>query len=597
MQRPARLFSFFLIATTILLSGCANVVSPTGGPRDRTPPKVTACNPPLNTTWFKGSAFRIDFDEFVTLKNQATEVYISPPLKKPLDARLHGKSLVVKFNDDLDTNLTYSITFGNAIADLTEGNILKGFNYVFSTGGHVDTLSLMGNLVSAFDHKPQKDVFVELYLDNNDTIAFDSLPIKVPPYYITKTDEKGNYIFNNLQHNKFILFALADLNGDLIFNQSAEKIAFYDSLVTPYYITVKRADTAKKDTMLQKKQRRLPANVQEAELQRKADSAHVADSINLIHQLYPSFPLFQFEESDSVQRLLKSTFPKEGYALFKFRFPVQQVRFVPLNFDSTASWCVEEYSKHRDSVTLWITRPQTDSLVLKIMTGQNVPDTVTLEVQKKSKPVKPGKKSMSEQLAIDNSARSFGLNQYKNKLLLTFSWPLIRWNFSKVLLIEEKDTLHPAIEFTDSLRRTIVVNHNWKEEKSYTILIPDSIFTGIGNISHDSLRLPFKTRAERDFGNLILSMNMDNRPGQYIVQLTNEKETGIYEEQIVNKSGKIHFDFLVPGVYKVKAIHDRNRNGRWDTGSYKKKLQPEEVIYFPKLIDIKANWDVEEDWN
>ena len=597
MLRPTPLFYFFLLATTFLLTRCANQVTPQGGPKDITPPKVIACTPDFFTRHFTGNSFKIDFDEFVVLKNPATEVYISPPLKTPLEPKLHGKSLVVKFDGKPDTNTTYSITFGNAITDLTEGNVLKGFNYVFSTGSYIDSLSLQGTLVSAFDHAPEKDIFVELYLNNNDTIAFDSLPLHVPPYYITKTDENGNFIFNNLQNKKFKLFALSDKNGDLIFNQPSEKIAFYDSLVTPYYFSVKHADTVKKDSIHPKTIKPIAVNAKNAELIRKTDSIHAADSLKKIRLLYPSFPLFLFEETDSVQRLQKSTFVKEGMALFKFRFPVKEVHFVPLNFDSTAAWCLEEYSATRDSVTLWITRLKTDSLILKVVAGEKVLDTVTLGLEKRDLPKKSSKKTVGEQLAINNPAKANGLNQFKYPLTLSFSFPLTRWNFSRVLLIEDKDTLHPPIEFTDSLKRHILVKHKWKEDKNYTIIIPDSVFFGINDISHDSIRMGFRTKAERDIGNLVLSMNMEKRPGNYIIQLMNEKESMTFEEQYISQSGKIHFNFLPPGKYKVKAIHDRNNNRHWDTGNFRLNLQPEEVIYLPKLVEIRANWDVEENWD
>ena len=597
MQRPTILFYFFLSAAALLLSRCANPVSPTGGPKDLNPPRVIACDPPLFSKNFNKNTFRIDFDEFVTLKNSVSEVFISPPQKNNPDSRLRGKSLVVKFEDRLDSNTTYSITFGNAITDLAEGNILKDFSYVFSTGAYIDSLSLRGTLVDAFDHKPQKNLFVELYLNNNDTLPLDSLPMRVPPYYITKTDENGNFTFHNLRNEKYKLFALADKNSDLIFNQPSEKIAFCDSLVTPYYIPIKHADTAAKDSSGAEQKKPLPVDAAEQELARRNDSVRKADSVKQSDLLFPSHALFLFEESDSVQRLIKSTYAREGMALFVFRFPVKEVQFIPLNFDSTAPWYLAEYSKKRDSVTLWISRRNTDSLVLKVITGQNIPDTVTMELVKKALTKKASKKIPAGQLSISCSAKAIGFNQFKDKLLLTFSCPLVRWDFSKVLLIEEKDTLHPAIEFIDSLRRNVVVNHKWKEDKNYKIVIPDSVFTGMTDISHDSIFLPFKTRSERDFGNLILTMNMDNRPGQYIVQLMNENETTIYEEHMINKSGKIRFDYLPALKYKIKAIHDRNCNGHWDTGNYKMKIQPEEVIYLPKSIDIRANWDVEENWD
>lgn len=562
--RRINIFFYLLqIIALLLLSYCAKPVSPTGGAKDITPPEVIACSPPELAAKFSENSFRIDFNEFFNLKNPATEVFISPPIKSPLNTRIRGKSLIIRFDDTLAANTTYSVSFGNAIADLTESNILKGFNYVFSTGDFVDSLSLQGTLHSAFDLKPQKDVFVGLYINNNDTLPFDSLPHKVAPYYITKTDDLGNFRFRNLRDEPFKLFALADQNGDLVFNQPSEKIAFYDSLVRPYYEKPTGNDTIR------------------------------ADSIT-----YPSCPLYQFEETDSIQRILKATFPAEGMALLTFRFPVKNLRVVPLNFDSTAPWHLEEFLLRRDSVRLWITRPGTDSLVLKIIVDNKILDTVSLEYLKREKLKRASQNEIQNQLGIINSAAGSGLNQFKNKLVLAFSYPLARYDFGKVLLIREKDTIHPEIYFSDSLKRKVTIIHNWEESTRYKILIPDSTFFGIlNNTTSDTTQMDFRTRAEKDFGNLILSMNMTGRPGQYIVQLMNEKETFVFEEKIITGSGKIRFDFMPPGKYKLKAISDRNNNHHWDTGNYRLKIQPEQVFYYPKIVEIRSNWDVEESWN
>ncbi|MCX6304819.1 MAG: Ig-like domain-containing protein [Bacteroidetes bacterium] len=597
MQRSTILFYLFLISSALLLYRCAKPVSPQGGAKDLKPPVVTACEPLNFSTKFNVKTFRIDFNEFISIKNPVTEIFISPPLRHPLDPKLRGKSLVVKIEDSLAANTTYSITFGNAIIDLTEGNIMKGFNYVFSTGDFIDTLSLQGNLQTAFDHKPQKDVFVELYINNNDTLPFDSLPLKVAPYYITKTDDQGNFMFHNLQHEQFKLFALADQNGDLVFNQPSEKIAFYDTLARPYYMAVPKPDTSQKVSPIPDKKKSPPARVKLSDSLNKIDSTREVDSIRQNNRQYPNYSLFLFEETDSVQRLLHSTFPKRGLAMLVFRFPVSSLRVVPLNFDSIAPWYLEEDTKNRDTVRLWITRPDVDSLVAKVFIGNQVLDTVRLEVTKKEIQKKSNKKEKPEQLGISNSAAGVGLNQLKNKLVVTFSYPLSRWDFTRVLLITVKDTIHPKIVFADSLKRKIFILHKWEEDKSYKILIPDSVFFGIHDISHDSVLMEFRTKGEKDFGNLIVTMNMEKRPGQYIIQLMNDRESTVFEEQVITGSGKIHFDFMPPGKYKLKAINDRNRNKRWDTGNYRLHLQPEDVIYFPKPIEIRANWDVEETWD
>jgi hypothetical protein len=597
VPRSIIIFSLFLISAAFLLVSCAKPVSPQGGPKDENPPIVVACDPPNLATHFKGKSFRIDFNEFINLKNPATEIFISPPLKSALDSKLRGKSLVVKFEDTLAPNTTYSIMFGNSIIDLTEGNILKGFTYVFSTGDFVDSLSLGGYLKTAFDLKAQKDVFVELYINNNDTIPFDSLPLRVAPYYISKTDEQGNFIFHNLQNKEFKLFALADQNGDLIFNQLSEKIAFSDSLAKPYYITIPKPDTSGKDSSRIDRQKYATARVKNIDSLQIIDSIHKVDSVSQNVLRYPQYPLFLFEETDSIQRLLHATFPKEGLALLVFRFPIKDLRVVPLNFDSISPWVITEFSKQRDSVRLWITRPKTDSLIAKVILDNKILDTINLEISRKESQKKALKKGNQDQLGMVSSAMGYGLNQYKNKLTITFSYPLIRWDFKKVLLITDKDTINPEIKFSDSLKRKIVILHKWEEDKSYKILIPDSVFYGILDITHDSVRMDFRTKGEKDLGNLIVSMNMEKRPGQYIVQLLNDKESIVYEEHIITGSQKVHFDFMPPMKYKLKAIYDHNNNKRWDTGNYRLKIQPEEVIYLQKSVEVRANWDVEETWD
>lgn len=551
-----------------------------------------ACDPPNLSTGFKGRSIRIEFDEFVTLKNPVSEIFISPPLRHAPETRLRGHSLLIDIADTLAPGTTYSITFGNALTDLTEGNILKGFNYVFSTGDYIDSLSLQGNVSLAFDHKPQKDIFVELYLDNSDTLVLDSLPLHFPPYYVTKSDADGRFRFNNLRDASYRLIALGDQNGDLIFNQPSERIAFSDSLVRPFYERVVIADTAVADSA-----------------ETGAAAAH--DTLQAVAALADSTPavavapvpappvhsLFLFEEVDSVQRIKKVTAPSEGVALLAFRYPVHNLKVVPLNFDSVAPWQRTEFSRKSDSVWLWVTRPATDSLIARVTDGEKLLDTIRMQLNKPESERKGSKKEQLKRLALQTPFSTAGLNQYKNRLKIKFSYPLSRWDFSRILLIKGKDTLRPAVAFADSIRRSIFLDTKWEEDKNYRILIPDSTFVGINGLSQDTIRIDFKTRSERDFGSLVMNMKQENRPGRYIVQLLNEAETSIYEEHIINGSGPVRFEFMPPGKYKLKAIHDRNGNGRWDTGRYRALLQPETVIYFPKSLEIRGNWEVEETWN
>jgi hypothetical protein len=592
------MFLLCLLAAAILFNRCAHPVSPEGGPKDVTPPKVLGCDPPNFSTNFQSSSIRIAFREFIALKNPLSEIFISPPLAKAPDPRLRGKDLLVKLQDTLRGNTTYSISFGQAIADLTEGNQLRDFTYVFSTGDYIDSLSLKGRVISAFNHQPLKNVFVTLYLNNNDTLPFDSLPLKTAPYYLTKTDERGDFTLSNLQDAPFKLMAIDDQNGDLIFNQPSEKIAYSDSLVKPYYIEIPKpttADSSKKDTIPVKQVQKIkltPAQV------RITDSIRQADSVKTLNAKYPSFELMLFEETDSIQRIAKSAVPRDGMIVLTFKYPIKNAEFTALNVtDSLPAAYLRENSPRQDSVTLWLSGSHADTLRLKVSDKGRILDTLNIDLQKKVKKKKDDNPEPPERLAFTtNGGGGSGFNQYRSEFTITFSYPLEKWDFGRILLVDGKDTLHPQCKFADSIKRRVVVGHKWKEEKPYKLLIPDSVFFGINNLTHDSLRIEIKTKAPKEFGNLVLTFN-PKKAGQYIVQILNEKETSVIEEQIATDSTKLNFNNMLPGKFKIKAILDKNLNRHWDTGNYRKNLQPEKVFYLSKTLEIRANWDIEETWD
>lgn len=573
----SRYFHLILLtALSVSLIRCANPVSPSGGPKDENPPQVTGCDPPSYTRNFTGNSIRIDLNEFITLKNPSGEIFFSPPLKRVPDPRLRGKSIILGWNDTLRQNTTYNINFGNAITDLTEGNTLKGFSYVFSTGPYIDSLSLEGEVVTAFNLKPVKEVFIGLYTLLQDTMPVDSLPLRVPPYYLTRADDNGNFSLRNLGTGPYMIFALADMNSDLIFNQFSERIAFLDSLVTPAYHPVPKPSDS------------LP----------EPDSTVMAhDSLNTIQVKKQRYTLRMFEQPDTVQRLIRY-----GYKHFRkidlvFRLPVADLKITPLNFDSLSRWNMIEYSPQADTLALWLTGKVTDSLTLKIQARNMPADTLELTHERVEQRGRKEETVKTEFLTLVKPSAGFSLNQFRDSLKLVWSSPILHGELSGILLTDGKDTLPASASFLDSIRRTMYISHPWKEDCSYTVIIPDSVFTGLTGIQKDSVILSFRTRAERDFGNLLLKADLSDMDGQYLIQLLSEQEDKLFEQQVLNKGGELHFRYLVPGKYKIKAIRDRNRNFRWDTGNYYRSLQPEEVLYFPGTIEIRANWDVEEKWD
>ncbi|MBU6158478.1 MAG: Ig-like domain-containing protein [Bacteroidetes bacterium] len=203
--------------------GCANIIPPGGGPIDSLPPQPVAALP-------KDSALRVDllqskftlqFDEFIELKNATEQVIISPyPAKNPLiESKL--KTLSVKFKDTLLPNTTYTIDFGNAVADINEGNIQKNFTYVFSTGNHIDSNHLSGRVLTAETGKVDSTLWAVLYSKQE-----DSTISKENPRYVARVNGKGYFRFDRLPPGQFYLYALKDADGNKRYNQPIESIAF-----------------------------------------------------------------------------------------------------------------------------------------------------------------------------------------------------------------------------------------------------------------------------------------------------------------------------------------------------------------------------------
>jgi hypothetical protein len=573
LRRYSLYLSLLPVVSLFFLTRCANAVSPSGGPKDITPPSVKACIPPNNSTWFKGKTIRVEFDEFVTAETSGDKILISPPLSEQPDYRLHGKGLNIVFADTLRPHTTYSIDFGTAISDITENNKLTGFRYAFSTGGVLDSLMLEGKVTDAFTTSPAKEVLVMLYTLDNDTVPPDSLPVLVKPLYMTRTKEDGSFSLTNLAPGKYKIFALADKSGDMLFNLKGEQIAFADSLVSPWYRHPAVPDTSSADSVA-------------------ADTAAVHANAS------QTISLRIFEPADSVQSLDKSTLVRDGMASLIFRYPPRDLRIVPLNLDSLAEFFLPDPGVTGDTMTLWLYGNLPDSVRLKVSADRMKTDTIEFPV-KFTDPNKKPKKGVVEKpkpLEVTSNSRGGIFNHFKGPLILTTSYPLRSYDLSAIRLIDGKDTLKPAAVITDPVQRNIVVKHRWAEAKPYQLFIPDSALRSVNGLANDTLRVRFRTADARNYGNLKINLTVPEGIPQVIVQLMTDNEK-ILEEVVVNKTGRISFDYLLPSKYKIKFITDLNSNRHWDSGDYFRKIQPEPVSYFPRILDLRANWDVEENWN
>lgn len=547
----------------LLLASCANIVNPSGGPRDTTPPKSIKCIPANYSSQFNSNKIEILFNEFILLKDLKSQMIISPPLNETPDITVRGKTILFEFNEKLKENTTYTIFFGDGIVDLTEGNILSGYEYVFTTGISIDTMTISGKVVNAFSQKPEKDYYVMLY-DKNE----DSIPYKEKPYYLAKTNENGDYTLNNLRNIPYKIFALKDANNNFKFDQPIERIAFADSMVVPHYKPIIKLDSTHKDSL-------------------QKDS--IKPKLNIGTQ-FSLKDLRTFQEIDSTQRLLRAEFVKKGQLLFAFRYPVKNLTIEVLDKFEQDKWKVEEWNATKDTLIYWILNPNIDSLSLIVNDNNQFIDTLNLKVRQKT--TKNSKISVPKIYPDVNLTQTF---DFYKKISFVFPNPLMKHDSLAVMLIKVGDTTNTYAICTDAVHRNFIIKNELKQGDEYKLHIKENTITDIFGLTNDSLVYYFKTNTIEDLGNFIFNINIKDTANSYIIQMLNERED-VLEQRYIDRNTKLSFKYLTPGNYIMKAIVDVNRNKRWDTGNYLRKIQPEKVIFYSTKITIRANWDLEENW-
>lgn len=595
----------FYGAFLIWCSGCAKVGSPSGGPKDETPPKVIESNPENKATHVKTEKIEITFDEFIALKNLNEELVISPPLKSRPYTRIRNKTLVIDLNDKLKENITYTLNFGNAIADNNEGNLLPDFEFVFSTGERLDSLSVTGKAINAFNLKAEKEkIYIMLYENLSDSAPYNELPS-----YITKASQQGRYAINNIKADTFRLFALKDANNNLKYDLNSEMIAFCDSLIIISPDKVEKISYVKDSSLFK------PKTKPEEKKKTKATQPE-QDTFKIpSRELYAmNIDLFLFTEENMQQKLIFKERPAPEMIELGFSRPLfDSVIITPLNF-SSSNWYLQDMAQSKDSVRIWITdssviKMDTVMLALSYTTTDSAKnfimraDTLILRYREKSSRASSanskGRESShtDEFLTLSSNIKSQSVVDLNRSLRITSARPIDRFDLNKFNLIKYEDTIghKQKLNLLDNevSAFTVVFSTEWEENMPYKLLIEPGAITDIYGKINDSVDISFRTQKSDYYGRVLVTAESKQFP--VIIQLLDEKEN-IINEKYLNEDGTVIFDFLAPKKYQLKTIFDTNANGKWDTGNYLRHLQPEKVIYYPGYIELRSNWDMETKW-
>jgi hypothetical protein len=605
---------FAVISVLIVFRGCAKIGSPMGGPKDETPPGVVRSTPDNYSTRFVDKRIEIEFNEFIQLKNINQELVVSPPQKEKPVVRLRNKTMIIDLKEALLDSTTYTLNFGQAIADNNESNVLENYQFVFSTGNFVDSLGISGLILNAFDLKPSEEpVTIMIYDDFN-----DSIPYKEIPMYIGRSTKKGYFEINNVKSDTFKVFALKDKNYNLLYDLADEDIAFLDTtiilsaeLIRSILDSIKISqDTVKGNSLIDDKTDNLVSPVKDTLLQ----DTLIQDTLTFPkREKYSiSFELFLFHEDNKPQYMSGSARKNQKRMEFYFNRPLTDSLYIaPLNFSCDSNWFILEKNITGDTLIYWIRdsiifKQDTLRMHLRYLVTDSVlnyipyDDTVDLVFTKELTKSKKGQAAAKKK---ENLKLAAGIQQGATQDLFKGisvipEYPVENINMSKLSLFKTEDTLEYSQAFAlthDSLYfRKYWINSDWEEIMNYRLFIEPGAFTDIYGLCNDTSDISFKTQSVDHYGRLILTLvNVDQ---DIIVQLLSEKDNviGIRRQ---HESKPVEFPWLEPGKYKLKIIFDTNGNGKWDTGKYLSKLQPEKVQFYSGEVNIRENWDLELTWD
>lgn len=583
------------------LSRCASIGTPTGGPKDTLPPVVVAVVPEDGATNFKSKSIYIEFDEYVQLKDQQKEIYVSPAMGKKPVFTMRGRGIYIQIKDDsLLPETTYAIEFGSSVADNNESNALHGLRYVFSTGNTIDSLICSGYTEDSYTADSLGKSFIWFYeadsVETPDT--YDSTIFKYKPSKIARSQNNGIFIAQNLKPVPYRVYAIFDANDNQTYEPSIDKVGFVDGVYNPaempdfsiWYDSVRRYPSADP-------------------------------------QLY--FRLFT-DVSFRRQSLQEATRPEQHKVVLSFGASNPDIRSLRLDSVPQDKIIVEPLSKGRDTLALWLNVP-----------SESLPDTLrgeivfmahdTLNVLRETKEelklswrriesrdqerdrernerARAKAEAAGEEwkepptpstFAMIDFAKSAEVNPEQD-LPLEFATPLTRFDSTAVELLsfgEGGDTLRERAIFipdTANVRRWRL-RSRWLPDRQYRLRIPPDALADITGEGNDSITASLTVSKVEDYATLRLKVTPRHEGDLYILQLVDVNGTLLREERGVG-AGEHTMLYVPAGDMRLRIIEDVNGNGEWDGGNLVERRQSERAEFYKndeqeELFTTKTGWE------
>lgn len=592
-----------LLMLMIVVYSCASMGNPDGGPYDEEPPKFVRSTPKPFAINSKEKKVTIEFDEFIKLEKAAEKVVVSPPQLEQPEIKASGRKVVVGLVDSLKPNTTYTIDFADAIVDNNEGNPLGNYAFTFSTGTTIDTMEVSGTVLGASDLEPVKNIQVGLHSDLSDS-AF----MKKPFDRVSRTDSRGHFSIRGIAPGKYRIYALMDGNQNYLFDSKTEMIAFSDSIIIPAMEDAMRQDTIWKDSL----------------------TIDTIKSVGYTRFLPDDIILRAFKEENDRQYLTRSERDKENHFVLTFSARADTLPTLKgLNFDEWDAFIIEKTDRN-DSICYWIK----DSLIyqmdtLEIQMDYLATDTLDRLVSQTDTLFLANKLTRAEREKLEAKAAEEKEKERKKKekkgetiepeptkfltlnvdapsafdldrnVYLSFDEPVASIDTAAIHMEIKKDSLWEEIPFmfvADSVvPRKYEILAEWEPEKEYQLSIDSMAFRGMYGLHTNKVKQTMKVKKLDEYGTILL--NITGADSTAVVELL-DGSGKVLRRQRITPQNTADFYYLNPGTkFYIRLFNDRNGNGVWDTGKYSEHSQPEEVYYFPKVWEMKANFEFEENWD
>ena len=537
-----------ILLVALMQNNCAQESTPQGGAQDKDAPKVKRISPADKSLFFRGNKIEIKFNEFIKETGFA-QTLISPPTAKRPDFNVEGRTLTIKLKSALRDSTTYTINFGDDVKDLNEGNIAENFTYVFSTGSYIDSQKISGTVITAKDNTPAEGIIVSLYPKDSANAI-----LKSKPFYFSKTDKAGSFKIENIKAGKYWIYALKDQNYNYIYDQPNELIAFSDTIID------------------------------------------LSDSIS------PNVKLFLFDENKRKLQLDEVRSLSPGQLQISYTKPIKNFK---LDWEGYTENDFAYVYPTNDTINYWFSNyyQQKDSFYLTA--NDTLLDTVRMEMKfiKKDSLNTGNKNALSivnqvSKSRIDSSNKANLILQELNKpLKINFSRPIIKINEAKQIQIKE-DTeskmIEPKFTVDEKTKMYVEANFEKKENTKYVVEIPDSALQDIFGTWNKKLTYQFTSNSKTSYGNLHITLKTEHPENYYTIHLLNSANEVVKEFFFTgNGERKVSADNILAGAYKFEVIDDTNKNGVWDTGDFKQKIQPEKIYTYKDIYQLKGGWDLD----